>query len=359
MSQRVLEQKMQETQAAAQKAQQVMSQMNETMAKAKSGQGETQTLFDITSVDLEGVQQANSQMSANIADLIMDLDDHTTSFGDAFNSMRTQTASEKFIGFFAKKKSDSMRAERIRSASIDDKLQDLISKGEVITKILIEGKNVIQTSKTQVDENLERTFAQREDVIKTMEDVRRQLKELQPTLDDLEVRLASATDNVTRTQIATELTRQNGISNELASQEQSLIAESQTLESYIERNKIWADSLQNQLATQIVLISKLEIDTKQRSVLYDTLAKSLKTAEQQQTAHHVNRIGTKVDQQGEQMMAGVAAAANTQMVEMMESHEGQMVYSEEIRKAKHESDLKFARRFTEIVKKHDTAIYGE
>ena len=50
---------------------------------------------------------------------------------------------------------------------------------------------------------------------------------------------------------------------------------------YIEKGKTWVDSLQNQAATQLVLINKLQTDTKQRVVLYDALTKSLKTAQQQ------------------------------------------------------------------------------
>jgi len=41
----------------------------------------------------------------------------------------------------------------------------------------------------------------------------------------------------------------------------------------------------------MLLINKLQTDTKQRVVLYDALTKSLKTAQQQDVAHRINEIG--------------------------------------------------------------------
>ena len=50
--------------------------------------------------------------------------------------MRSKTGWESFIGIFSKARSDSIRQERMRAASIDDKLQDLISKSDVIVNLL-------------------------------------------------------------------------------------------------------------------------------------------------------------------------------------------------------------------------------
>ena len=75
-------------------------------------------------------------MNANIAELIMGLDDVTAAFSKDFDEMRTKTGWESFVGIFAGAKSEAMRQERMRTANIDDKLQDLISKSDVITKLL-------------------------------------------------------------------------------------------------------------------------------------------------------------------------------------------------------------------------------
>jgi hypothetical protein len=75
------------------------------------------------------------------------------------------------------------------------------------------------------------------------------------------------------------------------------------LEAYIEKGKTWVNSLQNQAATQMVLINKLQTDTKQRVVLYDALTKSLKTAQQQDVAHRINEIGSQTDREAQTAMA--------------------------------------------------------
>ena len=54
----------------------------------------------------------------------------------------------------------------------------------------------------------------------------------------------------------------------------------------------------------MVLINKLQTDTKQRVVLYDALTTSLKTAQQQDVAHRINEIGVKTDQEAQAAMAG-------------------------------------------------------
>ena len=101
-------------------------------------------------------------------------------------------------------------------------------------------------------------------------------------------------------------------------QERIKMVKSQTLERYIEKDRTWVDSLQNQAATQMVLINKLQTDTRQRVVLYDALSKSLKTAQQQDVAHRINEIGVKTDQEAQSAMAGIGAATNQRMAEMME-----------------------------------------
>jgi hypothetical protein len=115
--------------------------------------------------------------------------------------------------------------------------------------------------------------------------------------------------------------------NELVQAEQVQLAKSQTLERYIEKGKTWIDSLQNQAATQMVLINKLQTDTKQRIVLYDALSKSLKTAQQQDVAHRINEIGVQTDQEAQTTMAAIGAATNARMADMLEAHEDHMVFA--------------------------------
>ncbi|MBV1866411.1 MAG: hypothetical protein KUG69_00680, partial [Marinosulfonomonas sp.] len=86
--------------------------------------------FDIENATLDDVHAHTDLMNANIAELIMGLDDVTAGFSKDFDQMRNKTGWEKFIGIFSSGKSESLRQERMRSASIDDKLQDLIGKSD-------------------------------------------------------------------------------------------------------------------------------------------------------------------------------------------------------------------------------------
>ena len=146
--------------------------------------------------------------------------------------------------------------------------------------------------------------------------------------------------------------------NALVQDEQVKLAKSQTLERYIEKGKTWVDSLQNQAATQMVLINKLATDTQQRVVLYDALTKSLKTAQQQDVAHRINEIGVQTDKEAQTAMAGIGAATNARMAEMLEAHEDHMVFARKVLEQKAKADERFMRRFQAIVEKHDKNLYG-
>jgi hypothetical protein len=246
----------------------------------------------------------------------------------------------------------------MRTASIDDKLQDLISKSDIITKLLQDQLEVLNTHRGRVEVNLTSTLTDRETAVGVLEDIKAQLLAMDPTMIELENKISMEQDAAARTKLESELAGLNGQYNELAQQEQVKLAESQTLERYIEKGKSWVDSLQNQAATQMVLINKLQTDTKQRVVLYDALTKSLKTAQQQDVAHQINEIGVATDQEAQSAMAAIGSATNQRMAEMMEKHEDHMVFARKVLEEKAKSDERFARRFEKIVEKHDKNAYG-
>ena len=139
--------------------------------------------------------------------------------------------------------------------------------------------------------------------------------------------------------------------------EQELLAASQTLERYTSMFQTFVDSLNNQIAAQNTLINKLSIDTEQRVVLYKSLEDSLKTAAQQEVAHQINTLGSKVDTAAEETMAGIGAAAQSHIADLLELHEKNMLSTEEIHRRKKLADDAFARRFAEVLEKHETANY--
>ncbi|GHA89216.1 hypothetical protein GCM10009069_10350 [Algimonas arctica] len=327
-------------------------------ARAKMSQG-TDISLDIESASLDDVHAHTDLMNANIAELIMGLDDVTAGFSKDFDSMRSKTGWEKFVGIFSKQRAESLRSERIRAATIEDKLQDLIAKSNTIQAMLQEQLNELGRHKNQVEGNLQRTLADREAAVDTLEQIKDEITALDPTIIELENKLSMATDAKERSKLESELSKVNSRHNELAQLEQVKLSESQTLERYIEKGKTWMDSLQNQIATQMVLLNKLSTDTKQRVVLYDALSKSLKTAQQQDVAHKINEIGVATDKEAQVAMAAIGAATNNKMAEMMESHEEHIVFARKVLEEKAKADERFARRFEKIVEKHDANAYGD
>ena len=340
---------------AQSKISELTSRIEVARQKMKAGDD---AMIDIENANLEDVHAHTDVMNANIAELIMGLDDVTAAFSKDFDEMRNKTGWESFVGIFAGAKSDAMRQDRVRSASIDDKLQDLISKSDVITKLLEGQLSVLNDQKTKVEVNLTETLDEREFTVGELEDVKSQIMAMDPKIIALEGKIAVEQDAAARTKLETEIADINAKYNELVQEEQVKLAKSQTLERYIEKGKTWIDSLQNQAATQMVLINKLQTDTKQRVVLYDALTKSLKTAQQQDVAHRINEIGVETDQEAQTAMAAIGTATNQRMADMMEAHEDHMVFARDVLEAKAKADERFARRFAQIVEKHDSNAYG-
>ncbi|MCR8724178.1 hypothetical protein [Frigidibacter sp. ROC022] len=326
-------------------------------ARAKLASGDDISV-DIENASLEEVHRHTDLMNANIAELIMGLDDVTAGFSRDFDEMRNKTGWETFVGIFSKGKSESMRQERMRTASIDDKLQDLIGKSDIIVKLLEGQLATLNDQKARVETNLTATLDEREAVVGELETLRADIQAMDPKIIELENKISVEQDAAARTKLESDLAALNAQYNEMVQQEQVMLAKSQTLERYIEAGKTWVDSLQNQAATQMVLINKLQTDTKQRVVLYDALTKSLKTAQQQDVAHRINEIGVETDKEAQAAMAAIGSATNTRMAEMLEAHEDHMVFARKVLEQKAKADERFARRFQAIVEKHDKNLYG-
>ncbi|WP_371168473.1 hypothetical protein [Aliiroseovarius sp. 2305UL8-7] len=349
-----------ESQAQVQEAQSKISELTTRIetARAKAATGEDISI-DIENATLDDVHAHTEAMNANIAELIMGLDDVTSGFSTDFDQMRSKTGWETFVGIFSKGKSESLRQERMRTASIDDKLQELIAQSDSIVNLLEGQLAMLNEQKEKVGANLTTTLDEREMTVGELEALRAEILGMDPKIIELEGKIANEQDAAKRTQLETQLADLNTQYNEMVQDEQVKLAKSQTLERYIEKGKTWVDSLQNQAATQMVLINKLQTDTKQRVVLYDALTKSLKTAQQQDVAHRINEIGVETDKEAQAAMASIGTATNQRMADMMEAHEDQMIFARDVLEAKAKADERFARRFQAIVEKHDKNLYGQ
>lgn len=350
-----IEESQKQVAAAQAKISEITAKIEAGRAKIEAGEA----AIDIENATLEDVHKHTDLMNANIAELIMGLDDVTAGFSKDFDEMRSKTGMESFIGIFSNAKSESMRQERLRTANVDDKLQDLIAKSDVIVRLLQGQLDLLNVQKTKVEANLGDTLSQREGTVSALEGVRSEITAMDPKIIELENKISVEQDASARTKLETDLAALNARYNALVQDEQVQLAKSQTLERYIEKGKTWVDSLTNQAATQLVLINKLQTDTKQRVVLYDALTSSLKTAQQQDVAHRINEIGVKTDQEAQAAMAAIGAATNDKMADMLEAHEGHMVFARQILEQKAKADERFARRFAKIVEKHDKNAYGE
>ncbi len=314
--------------------------------------------FDIENARIDDVLNQQKLMEGNIADLIISLEDVTNSFGDEFESMRSFTGYEKLVGLFSKKKAQAMRTDRVRHTSLAGNLQDLLAKSNVIVRILNEQKSILEERYGRSEESLIKVIERRKAVAEELKGVQQRIEELNPALMDIENRIAATTSQTDRTQLEEERSALATEYNEKQAKEQELLAASQTLERYTSMYQTFVDSLNNQIAAQNTLINKLNIDTEQRIVLYKSLEDSLKTAAQQEVAHQINTLGSKVDVAAEETMAGIGAAAQAHIADLLEMHEKNMASSQEIQRRKKLADDAFMRRFSEVLEKHQSATYA-
>ena len=327
----------------------------DTLGKADEMIGQSD--FDIENARIQDVLNQQKVMEGNIADLILGLEDATNVFGTEFESMKGYTAWENFVGIFSAQRKQRMRTERVRNMSLAGNLQELLSKSDTIVGILKEQKNVLDQRYKTSETSLAQVIERRKRTIEELTATQKRIEELNPMLLDIENRIAASTDQTQRTELEGERSRLATEYNERQAKEQELLAESQTLERYTSMFQTFVDSLNNQIAAQNTLINKLTIDTEQRIVLYKALEDSLKTAAQQDVAHKINTLGSKVDTTAEQTMAGIGAAAQKHIGDLLELHEKNMVATADIQRRKKLADDAFARRFEEVLRKHNAADY--
>src|SRR5690606_20445956 len=285
------------------------------------------TDFDIENARIQDVLAQQKVMEGNIADLIIGLEDATNVFGSEFESMKSYTAWENFVGIFSQQKKQRMRTERVRNMSLAGNLQELLAKSDTIVGILKEQKNILDQRYKTSEASLSQVIERRKRTIETLTATQRRIEELNPLLLDIENKIAASTDQNQRTELEGERSKLATEYNQMQAKEQELLAESQTLERYTSMFQTFVDSLNNQIAAQNTLINKLTIDTEQRIVLYKALEDSLKTAAQQDVAHKINTLGSQVDTTAEQTMAGIGAAAQKHIGDLLELHEKNMVAS--------------------------------
>jgi len=327
----------------------------EKISEADAELGDPQ--FDIENARIEDVLRQQRMMETNIADLIIGLEDATNVFGAEFESMKGFSGMESFIAMFSKARAQRMRSDRVRNMSLSGNLQELLQKSDTITGILKDQKAILDSRYKTSEASLIKVIERRKVTMVTLETTQQRIEEINPLLMDIENQIAASTDQKTRTNLESDRSKLATEYNERQAKEQELLAESQTLERYTSMFQTFVDSLNNQIAAQNTLINKLTIDTEQRIVLYKALEDSLKTAAQQDVAHKINTLGSRVDTAAEETMAGIGAAAQTHIGDLLEMHEKNMLSTQDIQRRKQLADDAFARRFAEVLEKHNSANY--
>ena len=225
------EAQVQQSQSQVAEAQAKISELTSRIEAARQKMKEgTDVALDIENATLDDVHSHTDLMNANIAELIMGLDDVTAAFSQDFEEMRSKTGWESFVGIFSQGKSESMRQERMRTANIDDKLQDLIGKSDTIVSLLEGQLRTLEEHKGKVETNLTETLDEREATVGTLETLKADILAMDPKIIELENKISVEQDAAARTKLESELADLNAKYNEMVQQEQVQVAKSQTLE---------------------------------------------------------------------------------------------------------------------------------
>ena len=120
-----------------------------------------QTDFDIENARIQDILSQQKVMEGNIADLIIGLEDATNIFGSEFESMKSYTGWEKFVGIFSKQRMQRMRSDRVRNMSLAGNLQELLGKSDRIVGILQSQKDVLDSRYESSENSLRQVIERR------------------------------------------------------------------------------------------------------------------------------------------------------------------------------------------------------
>lgn len=309
--------------------------------------------INIEEAKLEDVQRQKIVMEGNVANLIVSLDKITNQFGTQFNGMKEKTMTEKIVGLFSSSKAIAMREDRIKATDIEGQLKELIKESNFLLTILKEQLSTLEHQKSKILNGLDVSLKSREEKVILLKQLKVDIESLDPKIIELNDKISIQTDAEARVKLEIEKQQLINQQNEMIKDQDVALAESQSHEKYIKMYQTFADSIENQIATQKVLVNKLENDTKNRIILYEATSKSLLTAQQQDTAYRLNDIGMEVDTETTKTMAIIGVAANNAVAGMFEKHSDYMQDQEKIQKDKAKADEMFFRRMQNVIDEHN------
>ena len=305
--------------------------------------------MNVEKARLRDVIGEKQELQTTIGTLIAGYDALTNALGGSIDSMKEMTRFEKFVGMFSGLKARRMREARIQAADITVQLKDLVSQTTGINKMLSDHLKTLDGEYVTVRAMLEEQQVKLKAATETFEAADKRLEELNMRINDQRDSSAEFTglERVDADKVLQGLINE---ANDLTEVRNSALAAGQTHELFAENHKIALDSLLRQKAAQRVLIDKLRISTENRIVQYAATVESLRTATQQESAHMIDEVGVTIDQETTRTMAAIGAAADRQIVEMLERHAEDIGKRRATQSDVARADAEFARRFADAAR---------
>ena len=303
---------------------------------------------DIENATLADARTHNKSVDANIVSMVVEMDELIGSFMGDFQKLKSKTPMEKFIGIFSKDASDKKRIARIASADVGEKLQDLIQQTQGAVDHLEGFQEKLVARQGEVSALLSKAMVDVEAVVAERDDTRTAMDAANQRREELEAAIANETKARARTKLENELAKVNIELNELDTRINEQTAREQSYATTIKQGKVYVTSLEEQISANRTVVAKLKADIEARSVLYETYAQAIESAENLEIAHRLNETGEKVDLMASTGMAAIGAASTRQTIEMLERFDSVHAANSDVGRRQAAATEEFRKRFMDV-----------
>lgn len=318
-------------------------------------QTQFQTLIDAESATLEDVAKSGETLNANMVMMIEELDQQVNGMGEHLGKLQQATVGEKLIGIFSNTKAKSMREERIRSNSLEDNLNDTLQTSATIVSMLEEQKET-QTEQLNIGKENHKIVSElrvknKTELKENESEINNSAQELNMLKSDIEM----CDDVSEKAKLEDQLRVKSEAHNLLIDQQKVLTSRDQNLDRLANVYSSAVESMTSQLSNQKVLIDKLSTDTHHRAIIIEQYLASIKTNEQQATAHAINKIGVNLDASIKEKFDAMHKVSNDQFAKMLEEHGGNMERLLRSDESMQRANDQYQQRFGKVLEEQRTA----
>jgi hypothetical protein len=293
--------------------------VKQKLDKLLNGSSLTDVAVDLKG-DFEASVKKEQATQENLAKLVQSLNEVSKGLTDQFKSMSTDSFMEWAVGVFSKERSEVMKAERIRKASITESLNELVQRSDkllvALKELLVSLERKMESTldgQKRVNERYELGEAERVALNADIERLTLERNALQATIAGLDATVPSAE----RAALETDFAEISNTYNEATERLQTRMAVQQKLAGHRESYSNYTHSLAMVIATQKTLIAGLEIDTEESTTLFDTLTEALKASKQQEYASQINLASRVAHSMGNELMLQISASSRNNVVNTM------------------------------------------